>query len=72
MKKGLGILLIVTAALVFAYTGFNYFKHKNLVDTGAILMNRGKNHPIHWTPIVGGAFLVAGIILVGRDFKVHT
>jgi hypothetical protein len=71
MRK-LGIVLIAVGAIIFAFTGYNYIKRKNLIDSGVIKINREKNHPIHWTPILGGAFLVGGIILVGGDFKVRT
>lgn len=71
-RKRLGIALIAIGALIIAYTGFNYIKHKNLVDSGIIKINRAKNHPIHWVPILGSAFLVGGIIVIGGDFKVHT
>ena len=46
------------------YTGFNIVTHKNVVDLGPIQINKTENHPVQWSPIVGGVLLVGGVIIV--------
>lgn len=48
---------------MIVYTGFNYVTSKKIVAVGDLQINQVNNHPIEWSPIVGGIFLVAGLIL---------
>lgn len=62
--KTLGIVLVVVGILMIAYTGFNYVTTENVVDIGPIDIDREKNNSVQWSPIVGGAILVGGILLL--------
>lgn len=65
--KTAGIALIIIGILMIAYTGFNYVTTEKVVDLGPIQINQKKSHPIQWSPIVGGVFLVGGIIIIAID-----
>ncbi|MGZ3900049.1 MAG: hypothetical protein ACXVNM_11230 [Bacteroidia bacterium] len=62
--KNLGIILIVVGSLMMAITGFNYVTKKEVLDLGKVSVSKSENHPIRWSPIVGGILLVGGLALV--------
>ncbi len=62
--KNLGIVLIVIGIIMMIITGFNFVTSEKVVDIGPIEVNKEKNHPVQWSPIIGGVLLVGGIILV--------
>ncbi len=62
--KILGIIIIVIGIIMIAYTGFNFITTEKVVDVGSVQINRDVNHPVQWSPIVGGLLLVGGIIIV--------
>lgn len=66
--KTLGVILIVVGAIMTVFTGFNIITKKEVVDLGAIEINKEEKTPIYWSPVTGGVLIVAGIIvlLVGR------
>lgn len=61
--KNLGTALIVIGILMMLITGFNYVTKENVVNAGPIQINKKENHPVQWSPIVGGVLLAAGLIL---------
>lgn len=67
--KSIGIALIVIGIVMTIYTGFNYVTTEKVVDIGPIEINREKNNPVQWTPIVGILILAAGAFLVVKDSK---
>ena len=62
--KKTGMVLVVIGAIMMIYTGFNYITTKNVVDIGPIQINKEVNHPVQWSPIVGGILLVAGVAMI--------
>ena len=62
--KTLGIALAAIGIIMMLYTGFNYVTTKKLVDLGPIQINKTENHPVQWSPIIGGLLLVGGIALI--------
>ena len=64
MIKAAGIGLIAIGILMMVYTGFDYITTKKVIDVGSIQVNKKEDHPIQWSPIVGGVLLVAGIIMI--------
>jgi len=69
--KRAGIVLIIAGAIFISYAGYKYIRHRSLLNSGSILPNTEKSHSIHWTSIAGAALLIGGILITGRDFKVH-
>lgn len=63
MKTAAG-LLIAIGIIMIAYTGFNYVTTEKVVDLGPIQINKKENHPVQWSPIVGGVLLAGGIVLL--------
>ena len=65
----IGIVLIVIGIVMMIYTGFNLVTTKNVVDVGPIQIDKKENHPVQWSPIIGGILLVGGIVLVATNKK---
>jgi uncharacterized membrane protein len=63
MKK-IGFVLIAVGTVMMIYTGFNYVTTENVVDIGPISIDAKKNNPVQWSPILGAALLVGGILLI--------
>ena len=62
--KYLGIIIIAVGILMMVYTGFNIVTTEKVVDVGSLQINKAKDNPVHWPPIIGGIILVAGIVVV--------
>jgi hypothetical protein len=62
--KNLGIVLIVIGLIMMVWTGFNYVTRERVVDVGPIQIDADKNHPVQWSPIIGGVVLAAGIVVM--------
>jgi uncharacterized membrane protein YdcZ (DUF606 family) len=60
----IGIILIVIGIFAFAYQGISYTTREKVVDLGPIHMTAEKKRTIPLPPIVGGIFLVGGIVLL--------
>jgi uncharacterized membrane protein YidH (DUF202 family) len=67
--KSLGIGIVIIGVLMMIYTGFNYITTEKVVDLGPIQINKEKNHPIQWSPIVGLVLIVGGVALIGFSKK---
>ncbi len=59
-----GILLIIVGALVLAYQGINYTRHKDVLDVGSVHITKEDHERIPLPPILGGLALVGGVVLV--------
>lgn len=62
--KATGIVLIVIGAVLMIFTGFNIVTEEKVLDIGKLEINKEENHPISWSPIIGGILLMGGIVLV--------
>jgi len=60
----LGIVLIVVGVLVFAYGGFSYTKKEKVLDVGPIEATAETRETVPIPPILGGAAIVGGIVLL--------
>lgn len=60
----IGIILIVIGIIALAYGGFTYTKHEKVIDAGPLQVSADKEKTVPLPPILGGACLVGGIILV--------
>ncbi len=67
--KNLGVALIVLGLLMMVITGFNLVTKKKVVDLGPLEINKEQDHPVQWSPIVGGILLVGGIVIVAVGKK---
>lgn len=62
-QKIIAIILVIAGILMLAYTGFNYVTTESVVDVGPIQIDAKKNHFVSFSPIIGGIFLIVGIVL---------
>ena len=62
--KLLGIIIIIIGAAMIAYTGFNYVTNDTVLKVGEISIDKQTSHPVQWSPFVGGALLIGGILVV--------
>ena len=67
--KPLAIFLIIAGIVMMIITGVNIVTKKEVVDLGKVEINKTENHPINWSPIVGGVLLVAGIAIILTNRK---
>ncbi len=67
--KNLGIGLIVIGIVMMIYTGFTYVTTEKVVDLGPIKINKEKDHPVQWSPIIGVILLAGGVIMIATDKK---
>lgn len=70
MPKSLGVILVVLGIAMMVYTGFNFVTKEKVVDLGPVEINKEKNNPVSWSPIIGVVLLVGGIIVLARSKKV--
>lgn len=59
-----GIILLVIGVIMTIFTGFNVITKKEVVDIGALEINKTEKTPIYWSPITGGVLAIAGVILI--------
>lgn len=62
-----GIILILLGILALAYQGFTYTKREKVVDIGPIEAHADREKHVPIPPLVGGAVLVAGVVMVFMD-----
>ena len=62
--KNFGIALAAIGVVMMLVTGFNYVTKKKVIDVGPIQIDKNVNHPVEWSPIVGGVLLVGGLVLI--------
>lgn len=67
--KNLGIILVIVGIVMMLITGFNYVTKEKVVDLGPVEINKEKNHPVQWSPIIGGVLLIGGIVLIVASNK---
>jgi LPXTG-motif cell wall-anchored protein len=67
--KALAIVLIVAGSIMMVITGINVVSKEKVVDLGKVEINKTKNNPVSWSPIVGGVLLVAGIAVLFMNKK---
>jgi hypothetical protein len=59
-----GIVLVVVGVLALAYGGFSYTKREKIVDIGPIEATAETQERVPLPPIIGGAALIGGIVLL--------
>lgn len=67
--KYLAIVIIVVGIIMMIYTGFNYVTNEKVVDLGVIQINKQTDHPVQWSPIIGGLLIVGGFLIMVFDKK---
>jgi hypothetical protein len=65
----IGILLIVFGVGAFVFQGISYTTREKVVDMGPIHMSHDKTRTLPLGPLVGGAALAGGIVLLVVGLK---
>jgi hypothetical protein len=60
----IGILLIVLGVIALAYQGITYTTREKIVDVGPIKATKETEKTIPLPPILGGAALAGGVVLL--------
>ena len=60
----LGIALIILSVVAFAYQGITYTTQEKVLDIGPLKATVEKEKTIPLPPLVGGAALIGGIVLL--------
>ena len=60
----LGVILIILGTAALAYQGFTYTTEEEIVDIGPIEATAETEKTVPISPLLGGAALVGGVILV--------
>ena len=64
-----GMVLVALGIIMMIITGFNLVTKKKVADVGPIEINKEESHPVAWSPIVGAALLIGGIVVIATDKK---
>jgi len=67
--RNLGIVLVILGIIMMVITGFNFVTKEKVVDLGPLEINKEKNNPVSWSPIIGGILLVGGVALIVTNKK---
>ena len=65
--KGLGAALIAIGIVLIIITGFNVVTEKKVVDLGPIQVDKKENHPVRWSPILGGVLILSGVVIMAAN-----
>ena len=65
--KIVGIVLIILGVLALVYQGVQYTSKEKILEIGSLRVSADTKKTIPLPPIVGGAALVAGFVLVVMD-----
>jgi hypothetical protein len=60
----IGLILVVVGIVALAVPSFTYFTTDRVADVGFFKIDVSRPHTVILNPIVGGAAVVAGIVLV--------
>lgn len=59
-----GIILIVAGVVALAYGGFSFTTTEKVAEIGPLKLEKEKQRGVAIPPILGGAALVGGVVLV--------
>lgn len=65
--RAFGMILIVLGIVFLVYQGFTYTKREKVIDIGPIEASADREKHVPIPPLVGGAVLVAGVLMVVMD-----
>lgn len=62
--KSTGVVLIIVGIIMSIINAFKFFTKEKVVDLGVVEITRDKPNLISWSPLLGIAIIVAGIIIL--------
>lgn len=60
----MGIVLVIFGVLALIYGGFTYTRREEIIDVGPIEASVDRKERVPLPPLVGGAALVAGVLML--------
>ncbi len=58
-----GIVLIIIGIIALVYQGFSYSAPHQDAQIGSLTIQHNETHSVWVPPVVGGAFIVGGVVL---------
>jgi len=68
----IGILLLVLGLVSFAYQGITYTKSEKILEVGPITASKETKKTIPLPPLLGGAAVLGGIVLLAAGARSRT
>jgi hypothetical protein len=68
----LGIVLLVLGLISFAYQGITYTKSEKILEVGPITASKETKKTIPLYPLLGGAAVLGGIVLLAAGARRRT
>ena len=65
----LGVALLVLGLISFVYQGFTYTKSEKILEVGPITATKETKKTIPLSPLLGGAAVVSGIVLLAAGAR---
>lgn len=65
----IAIALIILGVLGLGYQGFTYVSREKIVDAGPVQITTDRERTVWIPPVVGGAALVGGAVLLGLSAR---
>ena len=65
-KLTFGIACVLVGIMLMAYTGYDMLANDKITSVGSIKIRKEKSHLIQWSPVVGLALFVGGIMVFVR------
>lgn len=62
--KSIGIVLIIIGIIMIACIGFNFVTTEKGVDIGPLEIEKKKNNPVRWSPVLGVVLFVGGVVVI--------
>lgn len=59
-----GIILLLVGIISLGYQGFSYTQREKVAEIGNVQITADTKKTVYFPPILGGAAIVAGVILV--------
>jgi vacuolar-type H+-ATPase subunit I/STV1 len=59
-----GIVFIIAGILALSYQGITYTKQERIAQIGDLKVTADTQKEIHFSPVLGGLSIVAGVVLV--------
>jgi hypothetical protein len=60
----LGVILILGGLGTFVYKGFSYTTQEKVLQIGDVQVTAEKEKSVYFPPILGGAAIIVGIVLI--------
>jgi hypothetical protein len=68
-SKTIAIALMIIGLMMISYTGFDFITTDKVATIGSIKIEKEKSHFVQWSPYIGTALLLGGVILIFRNKK---